>query len=379
MEEAADIETELLRADSLWASGEGGRAVAVVAGLETRSDWDAARHGPFAVGLRSLAISDLPAAFEAYRSAAAAAVDGGAVFPGERAVNVAFWMACAGKMLEAGCLLGRDVARAPFAGGVLAFAQHMAGNSELAEATAREAIAAGFRDPWTLHAVAHCLYSLGRSAECAEWLRAHRAESKDCTVFMRTHMEFHLALCLLDVEDGPGFSALVDGPLWGDLPAEERKDYWAATGVLCALWKAELRGIGPPARTAQVVASALEALRGADPLKSKVFGLCVLRHDASWLGVLQAADDDVLAAAATAVDAAYRGDGWVASAQRLAPVLGRLDELGASPEQREVLHEFAVQCCIRGGLPQETTSTWLGQHRRPGIAFYDSIGTASKC
>jgi hypothetical protein len=52
------------------------------------------------------------------------------------------------KMLAAANNLKRVVAKKPYAGGILAFAQHLNGHSELAEKTAKAAIKRGYNDPW---------------------------------------------------------------------------------------------------------------------------------------------------------------------------------------------------------------------------------------
>ena len=242
-----DPASKLLRADSLWQVGKADCAVALLCDLESlepQEGWSN-EYQAFASGIRKLANGSLDEAYADFVSAMSSNGDSVplTVFAGHRAVNIAFWMACTGKMLDAASLLDPHVEEQPFAGGILAFAQHMAGDSNLAEKTARQAIEKGFDDPWTLHAVAHSLYSLGRVEECAAWLQEHRAASKGCSTFMRTHMEFHLALAFIDLKDESSLSALIAGPLWGGLPEEEKKDYWAATGVLAVLWKAELRGL----------------------------------------------------------------------------------------------------------------------------------------
>ncbi|KAK3247558.1 hypothetical protein CYMTET_42946 [Cymbomonas tetramitiformis] len=374
--ESTQIESEILRADSLWAAGDSAGALKTLCELEMLQPWKEERHDLYSRGIRALAVGDLPSAYQAFESAARE--NGQDVFAAERAVNIAFWMACAGKMLAAGGLLCEVVNSKPFAGGVLAFAQHMNGDSVSAEQTARRAIELGFKDPWTLHAVAHALYSLGRSAECAGWLRQHRPDVAECSTFMRTHMEFHLALCLLDVSDAAGIAELLNGPLWGALPPTERDDYWAATGVLAVLWKAELREVvvKGPSTLPEIT---LQHLTGADVTKSMVFSLCILRFKlkgGDWLArILNAAEDTqnpVFAAVAKAVQAAYAGDGWAQAAALIAPFVERLSELGASPEQREVVEEFAVLTLKRGGYAAEI-KRWLSKHHRAGVGFYDQL------
>merc|ERR1712216_52495 len=133
----------------------------------------------------------------------------------------------------------------------------------------------------------------------------------------------------------------------GTLQNSERDDYWAATGVLGSLWKAELRGIA--VHGAQRHADrALEHLLTADPSKSMVFSLCILRWCKSdaWFdkilgSVGETGDREVFVAFARAVHQSYqRGNNMEVVADLLAPVFARTDELGASAEQREVIDEF---------------------------------------
>eukprot|EP00928_Gymnodinium_smaydae_P079414 TRINITY_DN63350_c0_g1_i1.p1 TRINITY_DN63350_c0_g1~~TRINITY_DN63350_c0_g1_i1.p1 ORF type:complete len:393 (+),score=48.75 TRINITY_DN63350_c0_g1_i1:178-1356(+) len=363
-----DIRNELLRADSLWASGNGAEAERVLSDLEARADWDANLYGSYATGLKCIVKGDLSAAYDAYCDAARKGPD---VFAGERAANLAFWMACAGKMLQAGRILEGVVESKPFAGGILAFAQHMEGDSELAESIAKKAIAKGFDDPWTLHAVAHALYSMGKSQECQIWLAQHRDKTANCSVFMKTHMEFHMALCLIDMEEPIRVAELINGPMWGGLPQQDKDDYWAATGVLNALWKAELRGLDV-GNAAQLAAGALEHLTAADVSKSKVFSLCILRWRLSpeWLSKINDVNHATFSAVASAVDMVYNQKDNASAAAALAPVVERLHELGASPEQREVIEEFVAVVLSKAGLSLEA---WMKRNRRPVVAWYDKL------
>jgi len=336
-----DVRTELLRADSLWCSGHADEVRALLDGLALRADWDNGRFGPYASGLRALCAGELQNAYEAYCDAVR--MDTSDVFAGERAVSVAFWMVEPAKMLAAAELMLDAVEQQPFAGGVVSFAQHMGTDSATAEATARRAIAKGFDDVWTLHAVAHCMYHEGRLAECQEWCVASRPAAVACTTFMRTHLEFHLALCLIGLKNSEDLTMLVDGPLWGSLPSAERDDHWAAAGLLNVLWKAELHGVELQADTR--VQEALKHLESANVGKSMVFDLCIQRFKgALWCDqILEIAEKNKqkeFAGFAKAVDAAYVKHDWTLAAQELAPVRADVVKLGASPEQRETIDDF---------------------------------------
>lgn len=411
----------LLCADSCWAHGKVDEANSVLQAIEQQvkeknKGWDQGKHGPFADGLKALLQGDLPTAYECYVRAGKA--NDQDVFAIERAVNIAFWMACSDKMLSAGMVLADVVETRPFAGGVLAFAQHMKHDSRTAENTAMRAIEKGFNDPWTVHAVAHCMYSLGRSQECVEWLRKYEPECSTCSVFMKTHMFFHESLCLLDLERWPEIVHLIQGSLYGGLVDADKTDYWAATQPLNTLWKAELRGVcKEETRLLALAADSLAHLGDAAVERSKVFALCILRFSSDWLDKIlettekrakeaqQAADKQedpstrskrqkrcqqekegevdaasvnaplfVWSNVARAVHAHYHQTNPKRAAELLLPVVSRLAELGASPEQREVIDEFAVVCLAAGGkLTKREKATWLAKHSRPNVRFYEHV------
>eukprot|EP00996_Jenningsia_fusiforme_P000899 NODE_1818_length_1394_cov_28.247584_g1645_i0.p1 GENE.NODE_1818_length_1394_cov_28.247584_g1645_i0~~NODE_1818_length_1394_cov_28.247584_g1645_i0.p1 ORF type:complete len:460 (-),score=84.48 NODE_1818_length_1394_cov_28.247584_g1645_i0:14-1333(-) len=395
-----DALPRLFRADSLWQAGRGTEALAVVAQLEkevavrdassdSKQQWSKQLHGSFSRGLKALTADDgdLMDAYSGFAEAAKSSSGLESVFFAERAVNIAFWMACTGRMLEAGELIASELDATPFAGGVLAFAVHMAGDSLRAEQIARGAMQKGFGDPWTVHAVAHALYSQGRSEECAIWLVDHRKTTDECTAFMRGHMEFHLALCLLDLDGAVASERLAElvsrGPLWGAMSEDDRRDYWNAAGLVNVLWKAELRGVR--LEVSQTVREALAILEetNANPTKSAVFGICILRFlpegafRDKWKDALLMSKSEVLSTVSRAVDVLYPGGelnngAWKAAAEILSPVAQRLAKLGASPEQREVIEEFVGVVGMRGGLGIDL-ATWDSRNRRPNVSFYDTV------
>merc|ERR1712118_612097 len=99
---------------------------------------------------------------------------------------------------------------------------------------------------------------------------------------MKTHIEFHVALAFIDLASFPSVDQLItSGGLWGSLSSAEQTDYWTATGVLAALWKAEVRGCKttdiPDVMVSTLVPQVLANLEEANPGKSKVFSLVILR------------------------------------------------------------------------------------------------------
>lgn len=405
--------TELLmQADSHWQRGDNAACLQCVrTARATEEGFSTSAEQHFATGLEYLAKGQLDEAYSAFVRTALSAMEDDetlAVFATERAVNIAFWMGCVDKMDSVVEPLRPHAQTLPYAGGIVAFVQHMAGRSADAEQTARSAIAAGLDDPWTLHAVAHCLYSLGRIAECADWMTEKRTATAKCSTFMRTHFEFHLALCLIDLEDVVGLEELVSGPLWGDLAEGEKDDYWAATGVLNVCWKAELRGLPLDRRKDRryIIDDALRHLeKSATVSRSKVFSLCILRWAKgefrdTWLHKLYAesVQTEVFRIMIDAVSTIYAGGGegsmsndtekWRDVMSLILPAADRLSELGASPEQREVLEEFVGTVMLKNKLlascgdedskqAKDTVGVsidrWLERNRRPGVTYYDQF------
>jgi len=305
--------------------------------------------------------------------------------------KIAFWMACSGKMEDAASHMNVEE---PFAGGVVSFALHMNGKTVEAERIARTAMNEGHRDPWAIHAVAHCLYSLGRSKECIRFLDEHRAQVRKSSPssFMKGHMEFHQALCYIDLEDSENLQKLVEGPLWTTLSVEERSDYWNAVGLLNIYWKAELRGL--PSLKEDSLQQAMEiVIAGASASKSPVFSLCVLRWSmgdfrTKWKGQIMKIDNDVLKSMAAAVDLLYpSSDGsnkdsfprlkvvacTEATERFILSNLDSLHTLGASPEQREVLEEFLAVAIKKSSVSGVDLSAWKQRNIRPHISFYSRL------
>jgi hypothetical protein len=363
----------LFQADSFWNLGQVTKAKDLLTTqIYTHRDYQESRHGSLAQGLDCLCKGSLPAALEAFQLAAASTDakynslndDLLKVFFTERAVNIAFWLACSGQMLvQAAKLLEDYVENTPFAGGVLSFAVHMNGDSVAAETIARTAIQKGFDDPWTIHAVAHALASQDRFEECASWLLSNKDKSQHCNAFMKGHMEFHLALCHLALKDAESLNQLIHGTLWGTMSTEMKADYWNAVGLLNILWKAELGGVIRSSRKVyseyidQALQGVTAALSGVDASKSFVFSLCIFRFACGslrdeWKKALivipqQEKDETthVLSVVSTAISVLYHNNeeqdpSYETGRSLVAPIANKLDKLGASPEQREVIQEF---------------------------------------
>ena len=63
---------------------------------------------------------------------------------------------------------------------------------------------------------------------------------------------------------------------------------------------------------------------------------------------------------------------WSQAALKIVPVFHRIEELGASNEQREVIEEFAVTTLSEYG-ESNLVEDWLSKNRRPGVKWYDKL------
>jgi hypothetical protein len=117
-----------------------------------------------------------------------------------------------------------------------------------AEASARKAIEMERRDPWAHHAVAHCLEARGEMLEGVAFLESMSDTWEDCNSFMYTHLWWHQALFLIDLDRIDEALALYDKRVWG-VWKEFSEDQINAISLLARL---ELRGVDVGPRWADV-------------------------------------------------------------------------------------------------------------------------------
>lgn len=129
-----------------------------------------------------------------------------------------------------------------------AFALEECNRLDEAEASARKAIEMERRDPWAHHAVAHCLEARGRMLEGVAFLESMSDTWEDCNSFMYTHLWWHQALFLIDLDRTDEALALYDKRVWG-VWKEFSEDQINAISLLARL---ELRGVDVGCRWADV-------------------------------------------------------------------------------------------------------------------------------
>ena len=117
-----------------------------------------------------------------------------------------------------------------------------------AEAGARKAIAMDRRDPWAHHTVAHCLEARGKMGEGVAFLREMSDTWESCNSFMYTHLWWHLALFLIDLDRTDEALEIYDKRVWG-VWKEFSEDQINAVSLLARL---ELRGVDVGPRWADV-------------------------------------------------------------------------------------------------------------------------------
>jgi tetratricopeptide (TPR) repeat protein len=117
-----------------------------------------------------------------------------------------------------------------------------------AEAGARRAIAMDRRDPWAHHAVAHCLEARGKMGEGIAFLQSMSDTWEGCNSFMYTHLWWHQALFLIDLDRTDEALEIYDKRVWG-VWKEFSEDQINAVSLLARL---ELRGVDVGNRWADV-------------------------------------------------------------------------------------------------------------------------------
>jgi len=124
-----------------------------------------------------------------------------------------------------------------FLHGMLAFGLEECHEFERAEAAGRLALDCNARDPWAVHAVAHCFEMQGRLADGSAWLEQREGDWAPDN-FFAIHNYWHLALFHLEGGDVQRTLALYDGNIRGS-NSEVNLDLVDASALL---WRLMLAG-----------------------------------------------------------------------------------------------------------------------------------------
>lgn len=278
----------------------------------------------------------------------------------------------------------RSVAAAPevpYAWGLYAFGLEEDNRLEEAEEAGRRAIAMQRVEPWAHHAVAHVLETQGRVDEGIAFLTELSDTWSDRAIFIYDHNWWHLALFHLDADAPEEALAVYDNHLfhmWPEFGQEQ-------VGAISMLWRLEMRGVDVGDRWGPVVA----AVRAREhehiqPFLDIQYAYALARagRDAEAEHFIASMDSrggevvpliawrwrDVAAPAARGF-VAYAQGRHEAAYRALAPVIGRLREIGGSHAQRDVFIQGYLDILRRTGRSTELLQRLHERHRaRPHVA-----------
>ena len=240
--------------------------------------------------------------------------------------------------------------------GMLAFGLEQTHELEAAEAAGRRALAIDRADAWAQHAVAHVLETQGRVDEGIGFLRDHSDTWSDRSVFMREHNWWHVALFHLDREEPQEALKIFDAHLWGEWQEFGQEQI----GAVSMLWRLELRGVDVGARWVPIGQKI--AARGPEhvwPFHDMHFVYGLAR--AGQRDALKTLMESMTRKAQTSDvwrDVAYPlAQGLVAhaegrmteSATLIARAMPRLQSIGGSHAQRDVIVQTWMDAAIRAG------------------------------
>lgn len=244
--------------------------------------------------------------------------------------------------------------------GLAAFGWEQCHHLQQAEAAARRALAITPAEPWALHALAHVLLTQGRLDEGVVALRRASKGWGGLTSFMRGHLWWHLALKLIELDDGAGALALYDTQVWG-IDTSYSQDQVGAVSLLARL---ELAGldVGPrwqalaghlTGRVSDQIQPFLDLqylyglARGGRPEADALLAR-IEAHAATVQGPAQAAWQQVAVPAARGLLAHARGQ-WAQAAQQLAQAMPQLVLIGGSHAQRDLFEQLWIDALRRAG------------------------------
>jgi tetratricopeptide (TPR) repeat protein len=243
--------------------------------------------------------------------------------------------------------------------GMAAFGLEESGDYPAAEQAGREAIALNPDDTWAAHAVAHVLEMQGRAAEGIEWLRgleAHWTRAPGLAV----HQYWHLSLFLIEQGRPDEVLAIYDTHI---CPAE-RSMILDLVDAAALLWRLELVGadVGPrwqhvapiwgqyaldhvlafnDMHTAFTLDSAGDSVR----LDEQAESLAAYARGTSENAVLTRE----IGLPVIAGMRAYRRGDFAQAAALMAPIRGRLHEIGGSHAQRDLFIQTLIIAALRAG------------------------------
>jgi hypothetical protein len=122
----------------------------------------------------------------------------------------------------------------PHLHGMLAFGYEQMHQLELAEASARKALALKTKEPWAQHALAHVMLGTGRVREGVDFLGEAQKTWVDLNSFMYTHNWWHKALFHISLGDNAAVFDAYDHHVWGIEP-DYSQDQVGAVSLLARM------------------------------------------------------------------------------------------------------------------------------------------------
>ena len=252
-------------------------------------------------------------------------------------------------------------AASPYLDGMLAFGFEQCHRLDLAEQSARAALAQKPDEPWAHHALAHVFETQGRIAEGIEFLESHAASWATLNSFMHTHNWWHLCLLYIDRERFEQVQAIYPQHIWG-VWKEYSQDQIGAVSLLArlelagvnlepALWQelgdylsVRINDVVQPFLSLQYLYGLARAERPeAETLLANIAAYArqaPTPSHAAWADVTLPASYALLAHASGQYAAAARG---------LEPVLTRLQTIGGSHAQRDLFWQIYLDALLGCG------------------------------
>lgn len=227
-----------------------------------------------------------------------------------------------------------------------AFSLEQAFRLSEAEACAGRALSMKQGDAWAQHAMAHVFYTKGLPVEGAAFLEHHRDGWTEKSVFIREHNSWHLALFYLAQKRYDEALDLFDSTLWGETPDVAQEQI----GAISFLWRLELLGVDAGDRWTAIADKIQERwhehilpfldlhyvyalARGGRRQAVQAFLASMERRgESDNSGVWQSLAIPCARGLAKFVDQDY-----ARAAELIAPLLGRLQFIGGSHVQRDVI------------------------------------------
>lgn len=255
----------------------------------------------------------------------------------------------------------------PYLDAMLAFGYEQCYQLNLAEQVARSALQAKADEPWAHHAMAHIYGSTGKITEGIAFLEPHSASWTNLNSFMRTHNWWHLCLLYIEQQQFDRVLEIYPEHIWG-VWKEYSQDQIGAVSLLARL---ELAGVPVPNQYWQDLADYL-AVRIEDHIQSflslhYLYGLARAERPEAEAMLVSLSDQARYAKApARAVWAevalplayallAYASGQYVATVQRLEPLLNRLQRIGGSHAQRGLFWQIYLDALLRSGRQHQAT------------------------